>query len=83
MPTNVLSVYDPYFYANEGLIALEDSLKTAGWLLSLCCTTGRLIWCFMDFKMPVMDGYEASWLIKVRRPLLATLSPSLLLPLMR
>ena len=23
MATNVLSVYDPYFYANEGLIALE------------------------------------------------------------
>ena len=37
----------------------------------------------MDLKMPVMDGYEASWLIKVLRPLLATLSPSLLLPLMR
>ena len=26
MATNVLSVYDPYFYANEGLIALEASL---------------------------------------------------------
>lgn len=30
MPTNVLSVYDPYFYANEGLIALEASLGMAG-----------------------------------------------------
>ena len=37
----------------------------------------------MDAHMPVMDGFEASWLIKVLRPLLATLSPSLLLPLMR
>ena len=30
MATNVLSVYDPYFYANEGLIALEASLGMAG-----------------------------------------------------
>ena len=30
MGTNVLSVYDPYFYANEGLIALEASLGMAG-----------------------------------------------------
>jgi len=29
MPTNVLSIYDPYFYANEGLIALEASLGMA------------------------------------------------------
>ena len=30
MATNVLSVYDPYFYANEELIALEASLGMAG-----------------------------------------------------
>ena len=29
MATNVLSIYDPYFYANEGLIALEASLGMA------------------------------------------------------
>ena len=30
MASNVLSIYDPYFYANEGLIALEASLGMAG-----------------------------------------------------
>jgi len=29
MPTNVLGIYDPYFYANEGLIALEATLGMA------------------------------------------------------
>jgi len=30
MPTNVLGIYDPLFYANEGLIALESSLGMSG-----------------------------------------------------
>ena len=29
MPTNVLGIYDPLFYANEGLIALQDALGMA------------------------------------------------------
>ena len=29
MPTNVLGIYDPLFYANEGLIALHEALGMA------------------------------------------------------